>query len=234
MRPFHPEFILTALWQIIPYIWVTLATMIGTVFFGSLIGLVLARAKIRKGKISGALAEIYIYVVRCVPSIVMLFIVYYGLPELLLVFGININDSSKAFFVIATFSILFSANMAEVFRSAYEAIDPGQREAALCAGLNEWQTFYRILLPQCTVIALPNFANSLVNLMKEGSLSYTIGMLDVMGKGQLMIGQNFGSYGLETYLALALIYWGMTLVIEKSFGYIEQRLCRGKKIVTAS
>ena len=61
MRPFHPEFILTALWQIIPYIWVTLATMIGTVFFGSLIGLVLARAKIRKGKISGALAEIYIY-----------------------------------------------------------------------------------------------------------------------------------------------------------------------------
>lgn len=234
MRPFHPSFIFTALWKIVPYVWVTLATMAGTVFFGSLLGLILARAKIRRGRVSKALAEAYIYLTRCVPSIVMLFIVYYGLPELLLAFGININNASKAVFVIVTFSVLFAANMAEVFRSAYEAIDPGQREAAVSVGLSEWQAFYRIILPQCTVVALPNFTNALVNLMKEGSLSYTIGMLDVMGKGQLMIGQNFGSYGLETYLAMAIIYWVMTIVIEKGFGYVEHQLSKGKKSVTAA
>lgn len=234
MRPFHPEFIFTALRQILPYLWVTIATMAGTVFFGSLAGILLARAKIRRGPVSRALSEIYIYVTRCIPSIVMLFIVYYGLPEFMLAFGIDINNFSKAFFVIVTFSILFAANMAEVFRAAYESIDPGQREAALSAGLSEWQAFYRIILPQCIVVALPNFTNALVNLMKEGSLSYTIGMLDVMGKGQLMIGINHGSYSLEVYLALSLIYWAMTLVIEHGFGTLEKHLSKGRKIVAAS
>lgn len=229
MRPFHPTYIFTALQQIVPYIWVTLAIMVGTVFFGGLIGLVLARAKIRRRLVSRMLAEIYIYVSRCIPSIVMLFVVYYGLPEFLMTFGININSWDTSFFVITTFSVLFAANMAEVFRSAYEAIDPGQREAALSAGLSEWQAFWRIIFPQCTVIALPNFANALVNLMKEGSLAYTIGMIDVMGKGQLMIGLNFGSYSLEIYLALAVIYWIMTVVLEKAFGFLEHRLSRGKK-----
>lgn len=233
MRPFHPSYILTALGQIFPYLWVTLAIMVSTVFFGSLVGLILARAKVRRRMVSRALANVYIYVTRCIPSIVLLFIVYYGLPEFLLTFGININGLPVSFFVISTYSILFAANMAEVFRSAYESIDPGQREAALSAGLSEWQTFWRIILPQCVVVALPNFANALVNLMKEGSLAYTIGMVDVMGQGQLMIGRNQGSYSLEIYLALAIIYWLMTIVLEKSFGYVEKRLSRGKKILAA-
>ncbi len=233
MRPFHPSYIITALGQIIPFLWVTLATMAGTVFFGSLAGLMLARAKVRRRPLSRALANVYIYMTRCIPSIVLLFIIYYGLPELLLAFGININGFNKAFFVITTFSVLFAANMAEVFRSAYEAIDPGQREAALSAGLSEWEAFFRILLPQCVTVALPNFANALVNLMKEGSLAYTIGMVDVMGKGQLMIGMNNGSYSLEIYLALAILYWVLTVVLEKGFGYVEKRLSSGKRIVAA-
>ena len=228
MRPFHPAFILEALVKIAPYIWVTLATMAGTVLFGGLIGALLAIAMIRHGKLGNAAANAYIYIVRCVPPIVMLFIVYYGLPELLLSIGININDTGKWFFVIVTFSILFSAPMAEVFRSAYLAVDPGQREAALSVGMTGTEAFFRIILPQAAVTALPNFANMLVNLMKEGSLSYTIGMIDVMGKGQLMI-----SFSLETYIALAVIYWCLTIVLEKSFGKLEEVLSRGKQRIRA-
>jgi L-cystine transport system permease protein len=234
MRPFHPGYIVTAFLDLFPYIWVTLAVMAGTVFFGGLLGLILARAKIKRGRISKALAEIYIYVTRCIPSIVMLFIVYYGLPELLLVFGVDINHIGKAFFVIVTFSILFASSMCEVFRSSYLAIDPGQREAALSIGLTEWQAFRRILLPQCTIVALPNFANMLVNLMKEGALAYTIGIIDIMGEGQLIIGRNQGSYVLEVYLGLTVIYWLMTLIIEKVFKEIEKKLSAGKKLVTAA
>ena len=234
MRPFHPQYIITALLDVLPYLWVTLATMAATVLFGGLVGLLLARAQIKRGKMASALAQVYIYITRCVPSIVMLFIVYYGLPEFLLAFGFDINGFPVAFFVIVTFSILFASNMAEVFRSAYEAVDPGQREAALCAGLSEWQAFYRIILPQCTVYALPNFANSLVNLMKEGSLSYTIGMIDVMGRGQLRIGLNQGSYSLETYIALAIVYWCLTVVIEQSFHGIELHLFKAKRLTEAA
>ncbi len=233
MRPFHPDYIWTAFLDIIPYLWVTLAMMAGTVFFGGLLGLLLARAKIKRGRISRALAEVYIYATRCIPSIVMLFIVYYGLPELLLTFGIDINHVGKALFVITTFSILFAAAMCEVFRSAYLSIDSGQTEAALSVGLSGWQAFCRIVLPQCTIVALPNFANMLVNLMKEGALAYTIGLIDVMGEGQLLIGRNQGSYVLEIYLALTIIYWLMTLVIEGVFKKLENRLSRGRKALTS-
>ena len=234
MRPFHPSYIPEVFIQLLPYLWVTVAMVIGTVFFGGAAGLLLAAAKVRKGRIAKALANIYIYITRCIPSIIMLFVVYYGLPELLLGMGVDINHIGKGFFVITTFSVLFAANMAEVFRSAYQAIDKGQREAAASIGMTPWQTFYRILLPQCAVVALPNFTNALVNLMKEGSLAYTIGLIDIMGKGQLIIGRNQGSYTLETYLALTILYWILTFVVEKSFGYLEKRLSRGKKALTAA
>lgn len=232
MRPFHPSYIPEVLIQLLPYLWVTVAMVIGTVFFGGAAGILLAAAKVRRGRIAKALAEIYIYLTRCIPSIIMLFIVYYGLPELMLGFGVDINHVGKGFFVITTFSILFAANMAEVFRSAYQAIDKGQKEAAVSIGMTSWQAFYRIILPQCTVVALPNFANALVNLMKEGSLAYTIGLIDIMGKGQLIIGQNQGSYTLETYLALTILYWALTFVVEKSFGLLEKRLSGGKRALT--
>ena len=232
MRPFHPLYIIEALTKIIPFIPVTLATMAGTVLIGGVLGLVLAMGKLSGKKALSAVVDSYIYIIRCIPPIVLLFIVYYGLPELLKASGININDSGKWFFVITTFSILFSATMAEVFRTAYEAVDKGQREAALASGLTEFQAFRRIIAPQALVVAIPNFTNALVKLMKEGSLSYTIGMVDVMGKGQLLIGINQGSYGLETYIALAVIYWTLTIVLEKLFGQAELNLIRGKRTLS--
>lgn len=233
MRPFHPSYIIEVLPQLIPYLWVTIAVMAGTVSFGGLLGILLAMVKVRRGQISKALADVYIYATRCVPSIVMLFIVYYGLPECLLSFGIDINHFGKGFFVVVTFSILFSSAMAEVFRSAYEAVDKGQREAAISIGLTDFQAFRRIVLPQCIVVAIPNFANALVNLMKEGSLAYTVGLIDIMGKGQLIIGQNQGSYALEIYLALMVLYWILTMILGKAFGYLEKKLAKGKKPLTS-
>lgn len=224
MRPFHPSYIFRTLPELAPYLLVTAGIVIATVFFGSLLGILLAAGRIRKGRAGRMAAGLYIYIIRCVPSIVLLFLVYYGLPEFLKVFGIDINDAGKGFFVVTTFSLLFAATMAEVFRTAYEAVDRGQREAAVSIGLTEFQAFYRIVLPQCVRVAIPNFTNSLVSLMKEGSLAYTVGLIDIMGKGQLIIGQNQGSYSLEVYLALFILYWMLTIVIEKGFGILEKRL----------
>ena len=229
MRPFKPIFIFEVLPEILPYVIVTLEIMLGTVFFGSILGALLAAGKLKGGRILGGLANVYTYFIRCVPSIVMLFIIYYGLPELLLSFGININDADKAVFVITTFTLMFGASMSEVFRSAYLAIDKGQSEAGMSIGLNRFQTFRRIIFPQAAAVALPNFTNALVNLMKEGTLAYTIGLIDIMGKGQLIIGLNHGSYALETYIAMFIIYWGLTMVLETISGKLEKHLLRGTK-----
>ena len=225
MRPFNPMKIPEFIPQLLPFLSVTLAIMLATVFFGGILGFILAFCKL-KGRVSAKIAQAYIYIIRCIPSIVMLFMVYYGLPKFLLIFNIDINNYDRAFFVILTFSLLFAASMAEVFRTAYIAIDKGQTEAALSIGLTPLQAFIRIVFPQALVVALPNFTNALVNLMKEGALAYTIGLIDLMGKGDLIIYNNQGAYNLETYIALSLIYWAMTIIIEKTFMHFEMRLSK--------
>ena len=167
---------------------------------------------------------------RCTPSIVMLFIIFYGLPNLFwALFKVDINDWAKAFYVITALGLLFSASAAEIMRSSYLAVPAGQREAALTCGLTEEQSFVRILLPQAFVVSLPNFGNSFIALLKEGSLAFTIGLIDVMGKGNLIISVNFGGYALETYTALAIIYWVLTFLLEQLFKVIEKRFSKGRK-----
>ena len=93
-----------------------------------------------------------------------------------------------------------------------------------CFGV--WQN--RIFNPRRSR-AGPNLGNSLIALLKEGSLAYTIGLVDVMGKGNLFISMNFGAYAVETYTALAFIYWMLTISIEQIFGRLEKHFSRGRK-----
>jgi L-cystine transport system permease protein len=116
-------------------------------------------------------------------------------------------------------------------RSSYLAVPAGQREAALTSGLTEAQAFTRILLPQAFVVSIPNLGNSFIALLKEGSLAFTIGLIDVMGKGNLFVSINFGAYALETYTALAIIYWVLTIAFERIFKQLEKNFSKGRKTV---
>lgn len=230
MRPFSLQFLVDVFPILLPFLSATLAVVVGTIFFGSIAGGLLAWAKAGSYKLFQRLAQAYTYIIRCTPPIVLLFIVFYGLPKFCLeVLDTNINDYDKLFFVIISFTFLFAAPVSEVMRSAYEAIDHGQYEAAVSIGLSPWQAFFHIVLPQATVVALPNFGNSVISLMKDGSLAYTIGFIDLIGKGQLIVSMNYGAYAMETYLALALIYLILTIGMEKLFLWIEQRFSRHKQ-----
>uniref|UniRef100_UPI0025CE7F2D amino acid ABC transporter permease n=1 Tax=uncultured Phascolarctobacterium sp. TaxID=512296 RepID=UPI0025CE7F2D len=169
--------------------------------------------------------ETYIYMLRCTPSIVLLFIVFYGLPKFLLeVFDYDINDLSRAVFVIITFTLLFAASISEVMRAAYLAVDKGQYEAAVSAGLSPLLALRRIVLPQAAVIALPNFGNSLLSLLKEGSLAYTIGLIDLLGAGQMIVARAYGASALEVYIAVGLIYWLLSLLLAEGILRLENFL----------
>lgn len=229
MRQFHAQYIWTAFIDLVPYLWVTLAMMAGTVFFGGLLGLLLARAKIRRGKLSRALAEVYIYLTRCIPSIVLLFVVYYGLPEFLLTFGIDMNHVGKGVFVIITFSVLFSSAMCEVFRSAYLSVDPGQTEAALSIGMSGKQAYIRIILPQAMVAALPNICNTTISLLKSTSLAFMMSVKDItaIAKMKAAYGYNY----IEAYLVIAFIYIIVCTIVQILFQLIERRISGYKKLV---
>ncbi len=231
MRPFSLQFLFDVFPVLLPFLSATLAVVAGTIFLGSIAGGLLAWAKAGNNRILRRLAQGYTYIIRCTPPIVLLFIVFYGLPKFCLeVLDTNINDYDKLFFVIISFTLLFAAPISEVMRSAYEAINKGQYEAAVSIGLSPWQAFFHIVLPQAAVVALPNFGNSVVSLMKDGSLAYTIGYIDLIGKGQLIVSMNYGAYAIETYLALAILYLIMTLGMEKVFLWAERRFSQHKQI----
>lgn len=225
MRPFEPELILSFIVNVLPYLSVTLGVAAASVIGGSLLGAALAWAKLQGGRLLRRLAETYIYMLRCTPSIVLLFIVFYGLPKFLLeVFDYDINDLSRAVFVIITFTLLFAASISEVMRAAYLAVDKGQYEAAVSAGLSPLLALRRIVLPQAAVIALPNFGNSLLSLLKEGSLAYTIGLIDLLGAGQMIVARAYGASALEVYIAVGLIYWLLSLLLAEGILRLENFL----------
>ena len=234
-RPFSPGQIWNSFLKIIPYIGVTFGVVLGTVCLALLLAVGLFCQKKKKKAWVRALANTYINVIRCTPSIVLLFIVYYGIPKLALgLFGLDLNFSSKIIYVIISLSLLYSATMAEIIRSAYLALGRTQYEAALSIGLTPAQAIRRVMLPQGLVVALPNLGNSLISLFKEGSLAFTIGLIDMMGAGNLIISRNYGAYSLETYLALAAIYWALTLIIEQIFLKLEKHYSKGRRSLNAA
>ena len=223
--------ILEVLPDLLAYLDVTLLVAGISIAAGSLLGGLLAWANLGGARPLRALAAVYVYVMRCTPSIVLLFIVFYGLPKLLQgAFGIDMNGMNRAVFAVITFTLLFGAYISEVFRAAYKAVPRGQYEAAVCAGLSPVQAFAHVMLPQAAIVALPNFGNASINLLKEGSLAYTIGLIDLIGKGNLIIAQNFGAYGIEIYLACMLVYWAVVLLLEQVFTQVERRLDKGASL----
>ncbi len=229
-RPFSPEVIFTSIPGLLPYLGVTICIGLISIILGSIFGLGLAWAKLSGNKFLRTLAEGYTYIIRCTPSIVLLFVIFYGLPKLVeSLFDYDIDDLSRAVFVVMTFTLLFGAYVSEVFRSAYLTVDRGQYEAAVTSGLSPWQAVLRIVIPQAAVIALPNFGNSVINLLKESALAYTIGLIDLLGRTNLVISQNYGAYGIELYTACLLMYWLLNLIIERSFLSLEGRLSHRKE-----
>lgn len=207
----------------------TLWILIVTIVIGSLLGALLAWGQLYGDEVIVSISKGYVFVLRCTPPIVLLFMVFYGLPEFLEWWlGLDVNGWSRADFVITAMTLLYAATISEVFKSAYLAVPNGQMEAGLSIGLTEFQTFQRILLPQAFRFALPNISNAILNLLKDTALAYTIGLADIMGAGNLLIGRNLGNYSLETYTAVAVVYWTLALLLALGNQFLENALETGR------
>ncbi|WP_397536867.1 amino acid ABC transporter permease [Rummeliibacillus pycnus] len=226
---FDASYIWNSLPQLLPFLKVTFIVAGSSIIFGTLAGLLLATMKLGNSRILKIIATGYTTIMRCTPSIVLLFLVYYGIPAIATNFNINLHNIDTAIFVVITFTLQFAAIMSEVIRSAYEAIDHGQYEAAVSVGLTPLQAYRRIIFPQALVVALPNFGNGMITLLQEGSLAYTIGLIDVVGKANLLIAANLNAHALEIYIALAVIYWILSILIERVFNALEKFFSKGKK-----
>ncbi|MGG1881788.1 amino acid ABC transporter permease [Bacillus safensis] len=192
------------------------------------IGSVFAFIRLFRIPVLRQLVTLYVSFFRGTPLIVQLFAFFYGLPFVLTslsaTFGLTFHPDMVSPLAVAliTFSLHSAAHLTEVVRSALLAVDKGQLEAAKIVGMTTRQAMIRIILPQAFVVALPNLGNQLVQLLKATSLSFTIGVLEIMGISRIIA--NDGYQFLETYLVSALIYWLLSIVFELAFALLEKRV----------
>lgn len=127
---FDATYIWNAIPVLLPFLKITFLVAGSSIILGTLFGLLLAVAKLSSVKWLTKFANLYTTIMRCTPSIVLLFLVYYGVPALAENVGLNLHSIETAIFVVVTFTLQFTAIMSEVIRSAYLAIPKGQFEAA--------------------------------------------------------------------------------------------------------
>ena len=172
-----------------------------------------------------SLAQGYITLVRSTPSIILLFLVFYGLSAVT-TGRMNrlVNSMPTVVFVIITFTINIGSSSAEIIRSAYNSINKGQMEAALSVGMTSVQAFTNVILPQMVKNSIPNIGNTVIFLIKEGALAYIIGLRDVLGQAYFLAARDLNAYALDMCIALTLVYWPITVGLEKFFSILEHRL----------
>lgn len=174
------------------------------------------------------LLSVYISFFRSTPSLIHIFIVYYGLPLVLKPFGIVLDASGKTLYAICALSLFYTSYLIEIIRPAYLSIDKGQHEAALSIGLKPLQKEFRIIVPQVVPIILPAMGTAFIELIKDTSVLFVIGLTDIMGKANIIITNDYGVKKLEVYIAVGAIYWVITTI--GSFGnqYLEKK-CKGMR-----
>lgn len=179
--------------------------------------------KLSKNRALKTIGVAYTAIFRSVPPVVLLFLVYYGLPAI-----VHIDAQNRMFYVCVTLTLLCSASISEIMRSAYCSVPRGQFEAGESVGMTSVQIIRRIMLPQAFYFALPNLSTIIIGLLKDGSLAFTIGLVDVFGKANLLNNTTFSKYVLEIYTALTLIYWLLAFAIEKISAALDSVLSKNK------
>src|ERR1700712_5567869 len=170
---------------------------------GGVIGLLLAAAARSRITIIRGVASTYVNVVRVIPPLTWLFLIYFGLPQ----FALKLSTIQAA---ILGFSIIASAFMAEIYRSGLLSVPAGQREAAYALGLSTFSTTRYIVTPQAFRVALPSIATYAIGLLKDSALASTIGVHEITYYAQQSAKQThesllaFGYAGL-LYIAISLV-----------------------------
>lgn len=195
----------------------TLALSAIAVFFGAIIGTLLAFGKMGKSRILRGIITAYVEIIRGTPSLLQVYVGYFVVPLLLP----SLNVSTYASVAIAL-TINSSAYVSEVIRSGIQAVDKGQTEAARSLGLTQAQAMIKVVLPQAVKNILPALGNEFITIIKETSLASTFFAGDLMTSYLTVNGKEF--LPLQCLLIVGIIYFILTFILGRGVHALERRL----------
>jgi polar amino acid transport system permease protein len=154
---------------------------------------------------------------RGIPSIVLLFIVFYGIGS----GRIQVSPLAAA---VVTLGLVCSAYMAEVYRSAFGSITFGQWEASEVIGLTKWDTLWHVILPQAVRVAIPSMATIAIGTLKDSAVASTVGVIDVTALAVIQTNQTLE--GIKIYTIAALIYIALSAPFAVSSRWLHAKLSK--------
>jgi len=187
---------------------VTVRIALISIILGSLLGVFIGLIRSSKSKVIGFICRFYLEVFRIIPVLVWLFIIYFGVTNLL---NIHLDGEVVALIV---FSLWGAAEMSDIVRGALESLPKHQMESGLALGLSFWEVYRYILIPQAVRRMLPGAINLSTRMVKTTSLVVMIGVIDVVKVGQQIIERSvlktptasFWIYGLIFVLYFIVCY----------------------------
>ncbi|RXH40548.1 amino acid ABC transporter permease [Bradyrhizobium zhanjiangense] len=184
----------------------TIIVTVGSLLLSTVLGLVWAMMRVSGIKVLSMLSASLINVIRGIPIIVLLFYLYFVMPDL----GVTLSALQAA---ILGLGIAYSAYQAENFRAGIEAIDKGQIEAAQTIGMGWWLTMRRVVLPQAVRIVLPPYGNVMIMMLKDSSQASTITVAELALQGKLIASSTFKNTSVFTLVALMYLTMSIPLIL---------------------
>jgi polar amino acid transport system permease protein/arginine/ornithine transport system permease protein len=217
-------------WLLIDGLMLTLSVAVASLIGALTVGLLAAMGKLFAPRPVRLLIEVYTTFVRGVPELVLLLLVYYGLPTLIhdvaTSFGHDISISINPFVAgIGTLTLIYAAFACEVFRAAYLALPEGQREAAYALGLTRPITFRKVELPQMMRYALPGLGNVWMVLIKATALISIIQLPELMRNADIAARSTRQPF--TFFFAACLLYLVITAVSMWGQARLERWASRG-------
>ena len=183
---------------------------------GVFMGVLAALGKTARAAPLRWIASAYIWVIRGTPLLVQVLFVYFALP--VLIPALQLSDFTSA---CVALSLNVGAYNAEAIRAGLLAVPKGQVEAARSLGLSPWFTFIDVTFPQAFKISLPPLVNNIVALLKDSSLAYAIGVVELTNVGNRIQAATFQP--LPILLTSASIYLLLTTVLTQISNAVERR-----------
>jgi polar amino acid transport system permease protein len=180
---------------------------------GTILGLLLALARLSGLIILSVPARALVDLVRGVPALVLLIYIYYGVS---IFFGINVPALAAG---IGGLGIFYAAYLSETFRAGIMAVDRGQIEAAMSLGMRRTLVFRRVVVPHAFRIVLPPLTNSFISLFKDSSLVSVLAISELTREGQQVMISTFRAF--EVFTLVALIYYVVTTIMSFGSSYVE-------------
>uniref|UniRef100_UPI003F491F23 amino acid ABC transporter permease n=1 Tax=Ensifer adhaerens TaxID=106592 RepID=UPI003F491F23 len=178
------ETLLYFLAKALPGLAVSLQVIVGIVAIGIPLGMTLALGLVNGSTVVRAVALVAVEICRGIPALVMLYIVYFGLPQ----FEVILNAVPSACIALG---ISMAGFQADVFRAGFLAVPLGQREAAAALGLSRPTAFVRVILPQTIRIVTPPVLGYVISYFQATALAYTIAVPELMSRSYSVAADNF-------------------------------------------